>query len=182
MDSETTNCLKIVLVIVLAYITFFWVIYPRMTPQSTPETENFAEESKVQNVENNKVSPETQAPPASPASPAMNPMDNMDITMAPISDDISGVDEVPDNYYLLDDGANGMMSIRNNLCSPSCCSDQYPTSFKLRPDENVCASKGNFVPSSYMCNNSYQDSGCLCMTKEQSNFLSTRGGNGGELF
>lgn len=176
MDSNTTNCLKIVLVIVLAYITYFWVINPRVTSSSA--TESFAaEEAEMPAME--QVAPETQTVSSGPA---MVPHDDQDVAMAPVSDEILGVEEVPDNYYLLDDGANGMMSVRNNLCSQSCCSDQYPTSFKLRRDENVYANKGNFVPSSYVCNNAYQDSGCLCMTKEQSNFLATRGGNGGELF
>jgi hypothetical protein len=33
---------------------------------------------------------------------------------------------IPSNYYFLDDGANGEMSIQNNLCSKSCCAQQYP--------------------------------------------------------
>ena len=64
-----------------------------------------------------------------------------------------------------------------NQCSPSCCSDQWPVPFKLPVDKMLCDSKDKFVPSSYYCNNGWQDSGCLCMTQKQSDFLQTRGVN-----
>lgn len=89
---------------------------------------------------------------------------------------------VPSNYYFLDDGAGGEMSIQNNLCSKSCCSSQWPTPFKTKNDPYVCANKDQFVPSNVYCNNSFQDAGCLCLTKKQGQFLYNRGGNGREWF
>ncbi len=77
----------------------------------------------------------------------------------------------------LNDGANGNMGMGFNLCSKSCCSAQYPPPFGLPVDPLVCESKQEFVPSTYTCNNGWQDSGCLCMTKEQALFLNTRGNN-----
>lgn len=84
---------------------------------------------------------------------------------------------VPPDSYLLDDGANGNMGLQNNLCSKSCCSAQYPVPFKLNYDDMVCRQNQEFVPNNIMCNNSWQDSGCLCMTKNQFNNLANRGGN-----
>ena len=84
------------------------------------------------------------------------------------------------NYGLmddLDDGANGNMKLDNNLCSPSCCSQQYPTPHKIKTDPLVCGREDDFVPTNYYCSNSWNDSGCLCASKEQVNFLATRGGN-----
>lgn len=78
----------------------------------------------------------------------------------------------------LDDGANGNDGLLTNLCSPSCCAPQYPTPFALPVDPLTCKSKEKYVGSSYMCNNSWQNSGCLCMTQKQSDFLASRGGNG----
>lgn len=102
------------------------------------------------------------------------------------SSEVEGAPEVPvsvpSNYYLLDDGAGGEMSIQNNLCSKSCCSAQWPTPFKMKYDPYVCQNKDKFVPSRYFCNNSFQDSGCLCLTKKQAGFLYNRGGNGREWF
>jgi hypothetical protein len=91
---------------------------------------------------------------------------------------------VPSNYYILDDGAGGEMSIQHNLCSKSCCSEQWPTPFKQKYDPYVCGakSKGDFVSSNVFCNNSFNDSGCLCLSKKQSRFLYNRGGNGREWF
>lgn len=64
-----------------------------------------------------------------------------------------------------------------NLCSPSCCSDQWPVPFKMPVDKMTCQSKDKFVPTSYTCNNGWQDSGCLCMKKEQAEFINLRGLN-----
>lgn len=90
--------------------------------------------------------------------------------------------KVPSNYYFLDDGANGALSAQHFMCSPSCCSDQYPTSFKQKEDPFVCANKDKFVKSSMMCNNTYQDSGCICTTKEFAKAQYNRFGNGREWF
>jgi len=90
--------------------------------------------------------------------------------------------KIPSNYYFLDDGADGEMSIQHNLCSKSCCSEQWPTPFKQKYDPYVCGNKDKFVPSNIFCNNTFQDSGCLCLSKDQSRFLMDRGTNGNELF
>lgn len=89
---------------------------------------------------------------------------------------------IPSNYYFLDDGADGEMSIQHNLCSKSCCGAQYPTPHKLKHDPYVCQNKDKFTPSNIYCNNSFNDSGCLCLSKKQASFLYNRGGNGREWF
>ena len=71
----------------------------------------------------------------------------------------------------------GTDTLAFNLCSKSCCSDQYPVPFALPIDPQVCANKNKFVPSSYTCNNEWNDTGCLCMTKKQGNLISNRGNN-----
>jgi len=81
------------------------------------------------------------------------------------------------NHYLLDDGADGAAGLQFNMCSKSCCGEQYPLPFKMPVDSAVCDNKQEFVPSNYMCNNAWQDSGCVCMTKGQSELLGSRGGN-----
>ncbi len=81
----------------------------------------------------------------------------------------------PDSF-LLDDGNNGRTGLHTNMCSKQCCSGQYPLPFKLSHDKKLCNLK-NFAPSNLMCNNAWQDSGCLCLTKPQANMLYNRGGN-----
>lgn len=77
----------------------------------------------------------------------------------------------------LDDGANGDMSMAKNMCSKSCCSQQWPVPFPLEKDAMVEKLKDKFVPNGYSCNNAWQDSGCLCMTKDQRDFLDNHGNN-----
>lgn len=77
----------------------------------------------------------------------------------------------------LDDGNNGIYGLNYAMCSKSCCSTQYPPPFPLDKDVVIDKIKSEFVPSSYNCNNAWQDSGCVCMTKNQKDFLSSRGGN-----
>lgn len=77
----------------------------------------------------------------------------------------------------LDDGAGGNLGLTYNLCSPSCCSDQWPVPHKLPVDKFICDNKEEYVPNSYTCSNQWQNSGCLCMTKKQGEFMHNRGGN-----
>lgn len=86
-----------------------------------------------------------------------------------ISDRIN-IGETGDNF-------DNDLGLSTALCSPSCCSQQYPTPFPLEPDRFVCGNKDEFVPNNYVCNNSWQNSGCLCMTKDQAKWLGNRGGN-----
>lgn len=88
-----------------------------------------------------------------------------------------GVSDFSESYYLLDDGNDRQDLILDNLCSKSCCSPQYPTPFNLVDNKEVCKNKDKYVGSNIFCNNPYQDSGCLCLTRDQAISLSNRGGN-----
>lgn len=81
------------------------------------------------------------------------------------------------NHFILDDGAEGAKGLHFNMCSKACCSEQWPLPFKMPHEERVCNNKDKFVPSPYFCNNAWQDSGCVCMTKDQSDFIGGRGKN-----
>jgi hypothetical protein len=81
---------------------------------------------------------------------------------------------------ILDDGAMGRMGLNFNLCSKSCCSPQWPVGFDMPEDEFIKKSGKQFVPSPYTCNNGWQDTGCLCLEKDQAQFLDNRGNNAGK--
>ena len=99
------------------------------------------------------------------------------------SDEVALPGKVPSNFYFLDDGANGEMSLTNNLFSKSCCSNsQWPTPFMQKADPYVCGHAGEFVPSNYFGNNTFQDVGCACVSKQQGSFIGNRGGNGRDWF
>lgn len=83
-------------------------------------------------------------------------------------------EEDKDGLY---DGEHGSLGLHYNMCSKSCCSAQYPPAFGTEYDAMVCKNKDKFVPNSYKCNNAWQDSGCVCMTHKQREFLLNRGGN-----
>lgn len=87
-----------------------------------------------------------------------------------------GVAETIDNNDLAD-GQGGSYTLSNNICSKSCCSNQYSTPFNVPEDSFVCNNKDEYVPNNYVCNNSWQDAGCLCLTKNQYEFINSRGGN-----
>lgn len=79
--------------------------------------------------------------------------------------------------YMLDDGADGNLGLQNNMCSQSCCSPQYPTPFPMPFDPLVCGSEEEYMPSNFTCTNADQNAGCMCLTKDQADFLGSRGGN-----
>lgn len=76
-------------------------------------------------------------------------------------------------------GKDSDLTYKYSITDPSCCSAQYPTPHKLRANPAVCSavSKGELVPTSYFGNSSYTPAGCVCQTKEQAQFLYSRGGN-----
>ena len=78
---------------------------------------------------------------------------------------------------LLDDTATSNMGLNSNICSLACCTNQWPLPFKIPVDKNMCNNSNEYVKSNYFCSNSSQDSGCLCMKKDQGHFLNTRGSN-----
>ncbi len=82
------------------------------------------------------------------------------------------------NYGIFDSPIyNGFYGLNHSPCSKSCCSLQYPTPFLITSDNFMCKSNEKYVSSNYTCQNSYQDRGCLCMTKKQKKMLETRGNN-----
>jgi hypothetical protein len=172
------DCLQNAALIVAIILALWVVMYHLYTKPSPKTTESFNGE---------EVHSELVNVPAS-NTPVVNP-ETSSIMNGPGFElgDVSGAQEnipssIPSNYYFLDDGANGEMSIQHNLCSKSCCSEQWPTPFKQKNDPYVCSNKDDFVPSNIMCNNTFQDSGCLCLSKKQGSFLYNRGGNGREWF
>lgn len=90
--------------------------------------------------------------------------------------------KIPSDYYFLDDGADGKFSITSNLFSKSCCSAQWPVPFHQKYDPYVCNNKDQYVGSNIFGSNTFQDSGCACLTKDQAKFMYSRGGNGMEWF
>jgi hypothetical protein len=77
----------------------------------------------------------------------------------------------------LDDGAGGSLGLNYNLCDSACCSEQWPTPFKLPYNKFICENKDKFASSPYTCSNQWNNAGCLCMSKTQHKFLVNRGGN-----
>lgn len=91
---------------------------------------------------------------------------------------------VPANYYYLSDGQNDEMDVSFNMCSKSCCSKQYPTPFDSDDanDKFVNANRDLFVPNPMYCYDGSNNAGCLCLSKDQANFIYNRGGNGRDWF
>jgi hypothetical protein len=157
-----------------------WLICSKLfnRPQQEINPEHFAEQKQEAKQENNV---DKNLPYVNPKTGSL--IDGPGFEMGEIEGVTQEtVSKIPSNYYFLDDGANNEMGIHNNLCSKSCCSAQWPVPFKQKYDPYVCANKDQFVPSNIMCNNTFQDSGCLCLTKKQGMHLATRGGNGLEWF
>jgi hypothetical protein len=79
--------------------------------------------------------------------------------------------------YCNDPNGIGDNGLNFNFCSPACCSNQYPLPFKLPVQTSLYYSDDEYVPTSYMCSDGVNNSGCLCLKKSQANFLNSRGLN-----
>lgn len=174
-----SGAIKLLLIIVLIALVI-WILYPYFTTNVSPE--KFKQDIKM--IPNNPMAYQQQ-----------------DITIQPSSYDVdtdiiqSGTGFIPQkNYFtpwgtiiqvkdmvdgsqVLSESAVTDYTMNSNQCSIACCSDQWPVPFKMPVDKTLCESNDEFVPTSYFCNNGWQNSGCLCMTKQQSEFLNARGSN-----
>lgn len=88
------------------------------------------------------------------------------------------LDSEPSEYKTIDDPNRAEMGLSYNRCSKACCGVQYPPPFQLENDKNICQNKDQYVNNNYFCSNSFDSTGCMCITKDQADFLYNRGGNG----
>lgn len=172
--------ISVVILVVVSVIVVCWIIFPMMQHKTIDSFDSGVTTKKNDNVDD-LSDYEKELPYVHP--PSATILDGPGYEKY----DIEGAYQasataIPSNYYFLDDGANGELSIQHNLCSKSCCSEQWPTPFKQKYDPYVCANKDKFVPTNITCNNSFQDSGCLCLTKSQAQSLYNRAGNGPSWF
>lgn len=185
------NLLVTILVLVfLVYLVYpiTKVIFSGSQPAPVMEAEGEAEGEAETEKFNSEVMSEEKAGTLPAEAPHVNSqagtiIDGPGFEKGEVDDTYQEVSTgIPSNYYFLDDGAGGEMSIQHNLCSKSCCSEQWPTPHLNKYDPYVCQNSEKFVPSRIFCNNSFQDSGCLCLSRKQAQFLYNRGGNGREWF
>lgn len=154
---ELKNIIVIALILLIIYM---------LSPEITHDIENFSETNSIVNQTTNSVNTNTNA--------------NQDKSIG-MDDDL----KIPFSYknatygdnYFLDDGYDGSLGLISSFCSKSCCTEQYPLPFELPDDKLVKASGLDYVQTSYTCNNGFQDTGCVCMTKKQAEFLGSRGLN-----
>ena len=67
-----------------------------------------------------------------------------------------------------------------NKCSRSCCkNNNWPYPEELQPKDMTPEELKNYIPSNFSCNlGSNSGGGCVCLTKENYNYLGSRGSNG----
>ena len=158
----------------IVIVVCIWLYQKYTRPQST---ENFVQNASVMSNEPVYMDEDTGS---IMTSPDFIPSDIVPAWGSPVRDAHVKFDdaEFGDKFGSIDSATQiGNNSMEFNLCSKSCCSDQYPVPFGLPTDPQVCANKDKFTPSNYMCNNAWNDSGCLCMTKKQSHYINEHGGN-----
>jgi hypothetical protein len=69
--------------------------------------------------------------------------------------------------------------IDKNICSKQCCKHaQWPVPHDMKSNDIPEEQLSNYVGTNFSCNFG-EGSGCLCVTKDEFNYLSGRGGNAG---
>lgn len=171
MESKIFNKTNLIvfLLLVLCVVVLAWLVLPKMVTLPMPGQEAKQEgKQEMEGVQKEHFGEQEQKV-VDKNMPFVDPKTGSLIDGPGFErGDVEGVTQeslstIPSNYYFLDDGANGEMSIQHNLCSKSCCSAQWPTPFKQKYDPYVCDGKknNNFIPSNVFCNNSFQDSGLI---------------------
>jgi hypothetical protein len=71
------------------------------------------------------------------------------------------------------------VKIDTNKCAKSCClRTEWPLPQELQQNDMSPEELKKYIPSNFSCNfGSKNGSGCVCYTKEDSNYLTNKGGN-----
>jgi hypothetical protein len=78
------------------------------------------------------------------------------------------------------ENTNGIQKIDENICSKQCCKFvQWPVPHDVKVGDIPEEQLKNYIPSNLSCNYGSNNGGCLCITKDNFNYLSHRGGNAG---
>lgn len=166
--NNSSNLITLVVVVAL----FVWLVLPSL---------------KKMCKSSNKAAPKPAPKPAASESTEDSKEEFEYMTNAETSSgaEPSGVESPTHGYvpaslnesmYLLSDGANGEYSYQYNKCSPACCDTScgpVPDNYRNEWEEN----KGKYVLTNMTCNSSWQNTGCLCATEKQQDFIGNRGGN-----
>lgn len=179
LEILESQCLTTVLLAVIAILLFLWLIYPQLS--CSKESFNPSTSNSTNSSTGSQLSPPAPAVPVKYVDANTGTiMDGTDF-MKPKFDnnDNPPINIIPPGSYLLDDGRGGQTGLATAKCSKSCCSSQWPLSFNLPYEADICDNKDKYVPNALYCDNSWQDSGCLCLTEDQYDYLSDRGGNAG---
>jgi hypothetical protein len=170
--NNTSNLITLIVVVAL----FVWLVLPSLKRMCNPSNKAVP-----------KLAPKSAPKSATSESAGDSKEDFEYMTNAENSSGVepSGVESptygyVPaslnESMYLLSDGANGEYSYQYNKCSPACCDTScgpVPDNYRKEWEEN----KGKYVLTNMTCNSSWQNTGCLCATEKQQDFIGNRGGN-----
>ena len=70
---------------------------------------------------------------------------------------------------------NDIMKIDQNACSKQCCNHvQWPVPFNTKNPTLNSSQESEFIPNNLSCNRG-ESGGCVCLTKNQFNYLSNHG-------
>jgi hypothetical protein len=87
-----------------------------------------------------------------------------------------------ENKSLVEKLENAVSPLRvdTNICSPSCCINSgWPVPNELKSNDIPEKDMKNYIPTNYSCNfGSNNGSGCVCLKKNDLDYLGSRGGNG----
>jgi hypothetical protein len=83
--------------------------------------------------------------------------------------------DIIDKYYKNTSNNNELHRIDKKICSKQCCKfTQWPVPFNTKNPIISDTILDNFIPSNFSCNLG-NSSGCVCVTKEDYNYLANHG-------
>lgn len=168
-----------VVIIIIVLLLIYWYVWPYLTREGFVDGRNMVDNTMPVDYDELNKDIDLIQPPLYDAYTQTVQTGSLFIPQPEIIGTQGELEVLEPNKQgdLTEVGGLGDKTMNFNLCSPACCSDQWPVPFKTPVDKMTCESKDDFVPSNYFCNNGWQDSGCLCMKKDQSEFINTRGNN-----
>lgn len=84
--------------------------------------------------------------------------------------------QINEENKILNEQFNDLVQIDKNICSKSCCKfTQWPVPFNTVNPNISPEILDKFIGSNLTCNHGSDGGGCVCLTKEDSNYLTNHG-------
>ena len=174
--KEESSDYSFILLSILIGILFIFIIYPCIMNQN--QNEDFKIDQQISEIftDTNTSQPKTSQPKTSQSNTSQSNTSQSN-TSQPNTSQPNTNQPNTNQPNTNQPNTNHLNKIDQKICSKQCCKFvQWPIPFNTRNPNVKDDILDNFIPTNFACNGG-ENGGCVCLTKDDYNYLSEHGQN-----